>query len=207
MEDDGIKKKKNFFESTVGIISGITALIVALTGLFAAVNNFTCNKGSKELAENKGMAAKSITSAKETKGITDSADIAKFGLHPNYTSPFNLNPNPPYFNLIFRSYLLDTSLSFKYNRSISLEELKNSLLNFFDLDERLRERIIAKNGHLPVFKLDWKLSINSMIIDDTTGVLERVKDNDVVSLSYQIISERVFMDSASKMKVESKTKL
>jgi hypothetical protein len=44
--------KKGFFSTTIGIITQITALLVAISGLIAALNNFSCSKSeSRTIAE------------------------------------------------------------------------------------------------------------------------------------------------------------
>jgi hypothetical protein len=46
MPEPDTGKKKNFFETTAGIISGITALLVAITGLIGALNKTGCSFSS-----------------------------------------------------------------------------------------------------------------------------------------------------------------
>jgi len=44
-------KTKNFFETAAGLITGITALVVAVTGLIAALNSSGCFKPGNKVAE------------------------------------------------------------------------------------------------------------------------------------------------------------
>ncbi|TMI73520.1 MAG: hypothetical protein E6H09_07160 [Bacteroidetes bacterium] len=74
-------KTKNFFETAAGLITGITALVVAVTGLIAALNSSGCFKPGNKVAEVK---ADSIS-----KTNIDTSPVVRID------SPIHLPPPPP----------------------------------------------------------------------------------------------------------------
>jgi hypothetical protein len=94
---DNEPKKKNFFETVGGIITGVTALIVAITGLIAVLNNLGCFK-PKAIDISKVDSTESIKQKQDeatNNGQTDSSnekDESKGSGKQTYTNP---NPRTP----------------------------------------------------------------------------------------------------------------
>jgi hypothetical protein len=181
-------KKKNFFETLGGIITGITALIVAVTGFIAVINNSSCSKTKASINDTSSKVVIEQSSSAPTTQQINQRDKA---IIRNKISSFNLNPHKNSFVLSFRSDLLDTSFIFKYSKEISAEELKISLINHFDFDSRARQKMNVYQYKVddPIIAFLWTISINDVPIEDNNQFKKRIKENDVVSLSYQPIHQ------------------